>query len=102
MFYGDNVNAGAESSVQSLMPVGCDVADLHARFANTVNNDSKIFIRINGVNSLVTCTVPLGSQTRSNLVNTDTFLQGDLISVEIDNMGAIGGAGSFMWTATCN
>ena len=101
MFFGDSANS--ESNAQSMMPVTCDLADLHARFSGaSINADSTITIRIGGVATAVTCTVLANSNFCTDLVNVETILQGELISVEIDNAGGLGGAHSFSWTATCN
>jgi hypothetical protein len=38
-------------------------------------------IRRNGVNTALTCTIPSGSSTCSNLVSSEAFANGDLLSI---------------------
>jgi len=100
-FYA-HVNAN-ENSVNQVMTISGELSDLYVRLDNSPGgtNSYTFTIRINGVDSTLTCTI-LGSATSCSdidLSHSVTFAAGDLIAVKADPSSPAPTARAMRWTA---
>ena len=73
-----------QTQSQMVMPTGGIITNLYVQiYTNGSTTNGSITLNVNGVNSALTVAIPLGTTGLfSNLVNSVTVLQGDLIQFE--------------------
>jgi hypothetical protein len=84
----DITQSGTESSQD--IPVSSGTASkLVMRVGGVLGagTTATLTVRRNGVNTALTCTIPSGSDTCSNLVNSEAFADGDLLSILYNETG---------------
>jgi hypothetical protein len=84
----DITQSGTEGNVN--VPVSSGVAS--KLFLNVATNlaagtTATLTLRKNGVNTALTCTIPVGSSSCSDLVNSVAFVNGDLLSIQYAETG---------------
>jgi hypothetical protein len=91
----------SEPPVQSPMPIGGTVSDLHVFLtpAPGTGNGWTVTVRKNSADTSVTCTVSNTDTTCEDTGNSVSFSAGDLISVGANPTGAIPTENFIKWTA---
>ena len=93
--------SATEKLVQNIMPATGTVASFYF-FIDTApgaGSSWTFFVRKNGIDTTITCTISGASQTCSDLTHTASFAAGDLISVREASSGTPSNT-SGQWTAT--
>jgi hypothetical protein len=92
------VHGAPEGNVQQIMSVAGHFTALSCFQALTDTVAQTYTLRLNGVNTALTCTIPVGSMSASTTGASIAFSPGDLVDIACPAAGALSQPGSFALT----